>query len=216
MNNAIMSPLGTSEQLLAQAHIVDVYKTCPPDVPGWCADFAWLYAHQVLQAEDGAKFIEVGTWLGKSAIMMAQLIRASGKQITFWAIDHFRGSGSDLHHFAAILDKNGGTVRPLFEANLQRYEVRDLVRVIDMDSRQAAQRFADGVADFIMIDADHAYENVVADIQAWLPKVKAGGVMAGHDWNYMGVTQAVLDSLPGQRVWTTPTCWLYRKPLEKP
>lgn len=62
------------------------------------------------------------------------------------------------------------------------------------DSVEAAADFADGGLDWVYIDADHHYENVKRDIEAWFPKVRAGGIVAGHDYvNYddMGVIQAV-------------------------
>jgi glycosyltransferase involved in cell wall biosynthesis len=47
------------------------------------------------------------------------------------------------------------------------------------------------------IDADHRYESVVSDIQAWWPKVRPGGILSGHDYitaklpSLMHVTQAL-------------------------
>jgi predicted O-methyltransferase YrrM len=49
-------------------------------------------------------------------------------------------------------------------------------------STQAASRFADGELDFVFIDANHLYEHVCADIKAWWPKVRRGGMLMGHDY----------------------------------
>ena len=51
-------------------------------------------------------------------------------------------------------------------------------------SVEAATKFSDNSLDFVYIDAAHDYENVKKDITAWLPKVKIGGVIAGHDYHH--------------------------------
>ncbi len=58
---------------------------------------------------------------------------------------------------------------------------RHAVMIREM-SQDAIALFPDGSLDFVYIDADHSYANVVADIASWAPKVKKGGVLAGHDY----------------------------------
>ena len=67
-------------------------------------------------------------------------------------------------------------------------------------SLEAAGQFEDESLDFVFIDASHEYEDVKADIMAWMPKVKRGGVLAGHDYyvNYdyfPGVKRAAKECL---------------------
>jgi hypothetical protein len=50
-------------------------------------------------------------------------------------------------------------------------------------SPAAAARFADRSLDFVYLDADHRLPAVMADLAAWAPKVRPGGVMAGHDYD---------------------------------
>lgn len=51
-----------------------------------------------------------------------------------------------------------------------------------MLSRDAAKRIPNASLDFAYIDANHAYRAVLRDLSLWYPKVKSGGVIAGHDY----------------------------------
>jgi predicted O-methyltransferase YrrM len=55
-------------------------------------------------------------------------------------------------------------------------------RSIKSKSLDAVNLFSDQSLDFVFIDASHEYEDVKNDINAWFPKVKVGGVLAGHDY----------------------------------
>lgn len=50
------------------------------------------------------------------------------------------------------------------------------------DSWKAALSFPDEHFDFVYIDAGHDYHSVRKDIRAWWPKLKSGGIFAGHDY----------------------------------
>lgn len=84
------------------------------------------------------------------------------------------------------------------EANYQYVMTRfsDNVEVFRMPSVEAANR-VDGNLDFVYIDACHQYESVIEDIRTWLPKVRKGGLLAGHDFCdvWPGVARAVIDSV---------------------
>jgi len=63
---------------------------------------------------------------------------------------------------------------------------------IKLSSEKAAKFFANGSLDLVFIDGDHSYEMVKLDIELWLPKIKKGGIMCGHDYNWIGP-----DGYPG-------------------
>lgn len=50
------------------------------------------------------------------------------------------------------------------------------------DSLTLAEFIPNGSLDFAYIDANHHYKEVLADIEAWYPKVRSGGILAGHDY----------------------------------
>jgi hypothetical protein len=68
-----------------------------------------------------------------------------------------------------------------YEKVMQRMETYnfEFIRKFSVD---AAKDFEDESLDFVYIDANHDYESVKADIEAWLPKVKKGGIISGHDY----------------------------------
>lgn len=74
---------------------------------------------------------------------------------------------------------------------LWRYFNRSVL--IRMPSPDATVLFADKSLDFMYIDANHSYEAVTKDIEAWWPKMKPGGIFAGHDYDALdpGTIQAV-------------------------
>tara|TARA_B110000495_G_scaffold93146_1_gene80496 strand:- start:1786 stop:3237 length:1452 start_codon:yes stop_codon:yes gene_type:complete len=70
------------------------------------------------------------------------------------------------------------------------------VNKIKGNSKDIAQQFKDKSLDLVYVDAAHDYNSVREDILTWLPKIKLGGYIAGHDYRYdenIGVYQAVND-----------------------
>ena len=95
----------------------------------------------------------------------------------------------------------GGDRYAAFLDNMRRCGLSDDVRPIREVSWQAASHFPDGSVDFAFIDADHAYGSVVRDIEAWLPKIKPNGILAGHDYDpprHGGVVRAVNELFPNR------------------
>ena len=72
--------------------------------------------------------------------------------------------------------------------------------IMHRTSRKAADEIAAGSVDAVYIDADHSKEAVLEDLSLWLPKVRSGGLIAGHDYlegvlpeGVFGVKSAVLE-----------------------
>lgn len=67
---------------------------------------------------------------------------------------------------------------------------------IKKPSVDAVIEVPDGFLDWVYIDGNHSYKNVKEDIIAWTPKVREGGVIAGHDIRTPSVKQAVVEINP--------------------
>lgn len=79
------------------------------------------------------------------------------------------------------------------KSRFEKYGAR--VECILGKSHNIAEKFGDGYFDFVYIDAAHGYNDVSDDITMWLPKVKSGGYISGHDFGTKdeGVAQAVKE-----------------------
>jgi|TARA_R110000824_G_scaffold2570_4_gene11849 predicted O-methyltransferase YrrM len=73
----------------------------------------------------------------------------------------------------------------------------------------ASRLFDDESIDFVYVDADHSYKGCMADLEAWYPKLKKGGILSGHDYgehpdkpepDFPGVTRAVDEFFDAQSV----------------
>lgn len=88
------------------------------------------------------------------------------------------------------------------DATVERLKPYDCT-ILNAFSVDAARGWTDGSLDFVYIDASHRYEQVVADIAAWEPKVRPGGIVAGHDFRHIkGKAGAVFGVVEAVRGWT--------------
>lgn len=79
-------------------------------------------------------------------------------------------------------------------------EYYDKVVILRGKSIEMANRVEDESLGLLYIDADHSYNGVMGDLNAWVPKVRIGGVVAGHDYLALeyGVNQAVTEFCSGR------------------
>lgn len=181
------------------------------NIQGWFG-FQPIYEYIVPLLKDGNHIVEVGAWKGKSTSFMAVEIVNRNLQVQFDVVDTWQGS---VEHLQGQPHEDWYAVNgKLYEHFLNNMEpVKGHFNPVRMTSLEAASTYPDESLDFVLIDASHDYENVRADILAWMPKVKKGGVLAGDDYhlNWPGVIQAVNETVPLFWVFNG-CCWMYRKP----
>jgi cephalosporin hydroxylase len=183
----------------------------PDNPPFWTAvrgffDFEDVYRMLVERAKDGDTIVEVGVFLGRSALFLGDAIRTSGKRVTLLAVDVWCAQ----YDFG-----NGDVIEAPFEnfvANVRQAALTKIIVPLRCDSVRAAS-FVTNDLSAVFIDGDHEYPGCLADIKAWLPKVRNGGTLAGHDYSdsFPGVPKAVGEAL-GDKVRRMGQCWLHDVP----
>lgn len=163
-----------------------------------------LYENIVRKLPDHSHIVEVGSWKGKSSVFMAVEIINSGKSIKFDCVDTWMGSKDGLTH------NNPSVVNDqLYDIFIQNIEpVKHIINPIRMTSFEASKLYENCSLDFVFIDAGHSYASVKQDIESWLPKIKTGGILAGHDYTdaWPGVKKAVNEKF--KNVISGQQCWL--------
>jgi beta-1,4-mannosyl-glycoprotein beta-1,4-N-acetylglucosaminyltransferase len=166
-------------------------------VEGWFSkDDIEFYKCVVDQFDSPSHFVEVGSYKGKSTVCLAVEILNQNKDIKIDCVDIWE---PNLMYKDLTLQEFMYNIAP----------VKDIITPIKMTSEDAAKCYADQSIDFVFIDADHSYEAVKKDIMLWWPKVKKGGVIAGHDEYFPEVKEAVTKIFDNYVV--VGSCWFVIK-----
>ena len=194
------------------------------DVEGYFS-YTNLYDIAIKHCPNNSTFVEVGSWMGRSTCYMGEQIKKSSKNIKFYAVDTWAGSEEPQHkETIEKLQNENLTLFDIFKFHLKGCGVDEYVTPLQTTSLEAASQFEDNSLDFVHIDASHDYDNVLADIKAWYPKVKPGGFITGDDYviNWGGVIQAVKEYFTDKSVvllnrgdMTLNKVWLHQKEGEK-
>ena len=168
-----------------------------------------LYSAVVKYFPDNSSFVEVGSWKGRSGTYMGVEIVNSGKEQSLVCVDIWVGSAE--HQGMGILNEDGLYLefqKNIEPVNAQRPGTIEFIRGKSMDVVESIQNFS---LDFVFIDASHEYEDVIADINSWYPKVKEGGVIAGHDYpHWPGVKKAVDEYFKRGDFIAKEQCWIHQ------
>lgn len=121
------------------------------------------------------QILEVGSWKGKSTSILAQVAKMVDG--TVYAVDHWNGSKDSWQEELVKTKDVYGT----FCNNMKLLGLDKTVQPIKMSSKKAMEQFDDKSMDMIFIDADHHYEAFKDDVNGWLPKIRNGGLLCGHD-----------------------------------
>lgn len=138
--------------------------------------------------------VEIGSYAGESMEAFIQ----SGKVIEAFAVDPWVGGWSPTDPADYRADMRA--VEAAFDKRMLPY---NNVTKMKMTSATAVVYFLDESVDLVYIDANHSYEFVRQDIELWLPKIRQGGIISGHDYGFTphaGVKQAVDEAFGEERI----------------
>ncbi|MEU3843370.1 class I SAM-dependent methyltransferase [Streptomyces sp. NPDC028635] len=143
-----------------------------------------LYAAAVEAGALGLPLLEVGTYCGRSTVLLADAARQAG--VTAVTVDHHRGSEEQQpgweYHDPETVDTELGLMDtlPTFRRTLHRAGLEDHVVAVVGRSPQVAAFWRTPLG-LVFIDGGHTDEHANADYEGWAPHVAEGGLLVIHD-----------------------------------
>jgi len=149
--------------------------------------------------------VELGAWVGLTTSYLATACQVRGDG-TVYAVDTFEGTREGGTRYSSV-SRLGGETRTAFDDQIRRAGVASHVTPLVGDTVETAQKYRGGPIRLLLIDADHSYEGVRGDFEAWLPLVAPGGLVMFHDYLIPDVARFVdehvrrdprVEFVPGQ------------------
>ncbi|WP_418956781.1 class I SAM-dependent methyltransferase [Streptomyces tritici] len=143
-----------------------------------------LYEAAAEAAGLGLPLLEVGTYCGRSTILLADVARRAG--VAAVTVDHHRGSEEQQpgweYHDPTVVDAEVGLMDtlPTFRRTLRKAGLEEHVIAVVGRSPQVAKVWG-GELGFVFIDGGHTDEHATNDYEGWAPKVARGGLLVIHD-----------------------------------
>ncbi len=157
--------------------------------------FKWL--KNIINLNGFKDIVEVGTGGGHtSKYLLKKIPDIHLVEVAYYPED---GSGKDTKAFETAWRNR---IAPFL----------DRVTVLEGPSIDVCGFVPDGFYDLVFIDANHSYENVLEDIKVWLPKIKKGGIICGHDCNHIrfpGVKKAVEEVFGDKAIQEPFNDWIW-------
>ncbi|NDZ81712.1 class I SAM-dependent methyltransferase [Streptomyces sp. SID10853] len=143
-----------------------------------------LYEAAAQAAGLGLPLLEVGTYCGRSTLLIADAARAAG--VAAITVDHHRGSEEQQpgweYHDPSVVDPEVGLMDtlPTFRRTLHKAGLEDHVIAMVGRSPQVARAWG-GPLGLVFIDGGHTDEHASGDYEGWAPHLADGGLLLVHD-----------------------------------
>jgi predicted O-methyltransferase YrrM len=143
-----------------------------------------LHAAATDAARLGLPLLEIGSYCGRSTLLLADAARAAG--VTALTVDHHRGSEEQQpgweYHDASLVDPEVGRMDtlPAFRRTLHAAGLEDHVVALVGRSPQVAAVWQ-GPLGLVFVDGGHTDEHATGDYEGWVPHLATGGLLVIHD-----------------------------------
>jgi len=128
-------------------------------------------------ARQKMQILEIGSFLGNgSTRALANMLKQFDGRL--YCVDTWKGSDNVQWHKDLANQIN---LYNTFVENVAGYDGQATVRPMVMPSQDAVEICKDASFDLVFIDGDHSFSATSTDIASWLPKVRPGGILCGHD-----------------------------------
>lgn len=154
----------------------------------------------------GKTMVEIGCFLGVSTEIFALKC----------------GHISTIDNWGKWRNYNKIPAKRRYEIVLDRFSSYSNVKIIKGDSLVECDGFSDKSLDFVYIDGDHSLSGFLSDFWCWIPKIKHGGYIGGHDYHNRDTCRVsiclkrILDHIPHDDFRTfSDSSWVFKpKPLD--
>lgn len=144
--------------------------------------------HYLSRLQVGDTYLEIGTWMGYSAVVAAL---STPPGVTVWTVDSGEYHQAHWKHtpneYLAILRRT-----------FTQYGVVDRISISLAGSLGLEW---DGLIQLLFIDGDHSPPAVKADVEKWSPFVPPGGVILFHDYTLYAGAKRAADRLLQDPAW---------------
>ena len=149
--------------------------------------------------DHNSKMIEIGSHMGESTMLFASTQLFSEVH----ALEPFDGD----EEFNYLFDYEWDYIESEFRTNTRIH--KDIITLHKGYSWELVDKFEDNSMDLIYIDGQHTKQDVTRDLKLYLPKLKKGGIIAGHDYHevWPGVKDAVNKLVGGPEMVYEDTSW---------
>lgn len=170
-------------------------------VPGWCWPREIRAIYEIIKEAKAKVHIEVGTFCGKSLFPTAKGMEPNG---TIYSVDPLKAIDDVfVPDWEWVVDVNRASLQAI-----QRLRPDIILKPIRDYNQNVAKSIKEEI-DTVYIDGNHELEFIEADLKTWIPKIRPGGIIFGHDFSseWPTIERAIqeldrpFEVIPQTRIW---------------